>query len=78
MFLLLLKTEKNACTSLDFVGMYGSKADAVKYLTPKEAATLKESGYGNRRMLESADGLRTKDAWITDLFQGSAHLIVEY
>ena len=77
MFLLMLKTEKNAGTTLNFVGMYPSKERAERHVGV-EYMGLKESGFGNYRMLGGSADIDAKAVWETSLWQGSRYLLAEY
>lgn len=77
MFLLLLKTTKNACTSLDFVGMYETKEKASRYIS-QENGPLEPSAFGNYRMIGSQNGITPETIEETKEFQGSTYLLVEF
>lgn len=77
MFLLMLKTEKpRGLTSLDFIGAFETLTDAAKHAGLPFCGDV---GYGNKRMLSYAGGsLQPKRVWLTELSQGSCHLIAEF
>jgi hypothetical protein len=77
MFLLLLKTTKNAHTSLDFVGMYETREMALPHVD-REAGPFEPSGFGNYRMLGCRNGMTPKSVEETQVWQGSSYLLVEY
>jgi hypothetical protein len=77
MFLLLLKTTKNACTNLDFVGAYEDKERAQRYVR-LEAGTFEPAGFGSYRMLGSRNGMTPKSVEETQEWQGSTYLLAEF
>jgi hypothetical protein len=77
MFLLLLKTTRNACTNLDFVGAYETREKAIPY-ADRGNGDFTPSGYGNYRMIGSRNGMTPKSVEETLTWNGSSYLLVEF
>jgi len=77
MFLLLLKTEKNAGINLNFVGMYPSKERAERRVGP-EYKEFQEAGFGRYRMLGGMADIDAKAVWETSSWQGATYLLAWY